>query len=209
MRFAGSVARKSGDRLQGTGESSVASDRGLGHNQRVNRPIVIATITNIAIALATYAYYGINFGSGRIAARNTARFSAICFALALAAHFHSRYGRDYVALIKGFVAAHIVHFAAVLAYHAMIYKLEEWMFWAIASTGTSLLAATALTIRRAPRAHLVVTYVVWAAFMVAFGSNVMKRALPEAPILVLLALAMTIHAVNGLRTRKIASAASA
>jgi hypothetical protein len=181
----------------------------LGHNQRVNRPIIFATVTNSAIAVATYAYYGINFGSGRIAARNTARFSAVCFAIALAAHFHGRYGRAYVSLIKAFIAAHIVHFATVIAYHALIGKVGEWMFWGIASTGSILLAATALTITKMPRTHLGLTYFIWLAFMVALGSNALNRPLVDGPFVAVIAVAMLIHVANALRTRKITSAASA
>jgi len=175
----------------------------------VNGSVLIATTANIAIALATYVYYGWNAVGGAVAARNTARFSSVCFAIALASHFHSRYGRDYVALIKAFIAAHVVHFATVIAYHQILGKLGTPMFWMIASTGTVLLLATALTIAKMPRTHLSLTYLIWLAFMVALGSRVMKRPMVEGPFLALVGLAMVIHAANAVRTRKIASAASA
>ena len=187
----------------------VASAESGEQNGRVNGALLFATIGNILIALATYVYYGWNVVGGAVAARNTARFSSVCFAIALASHFHSRYGRDYVALIKAFIAAHVVHFATVIAYHAMIYKLGEWMFWAIASTGTVLLTATALTITKMPRTHLGLTYFICLAFMVALGSNAMKRPMVDGPFVAIVALAIVIHAANALRTSKIASAASA
>lgn len=181
----------------------------MGHNGRVSGSVIIATVANLLVAIATYAYYGWNVVGGAVAARNTARFSSVCFAIALAAHFHRRYGREYVSLIKAFIAAHSVHFASVIAYHAMIDKLGGWMFWAIASTGTILLAATALTITKMPRTHLGLTYFIWLAFMVALGSNALKRPLVDGPFVAVVALAMLIHVANALRTRKIASAASA
>jgi hypothetical protein len=180
----------------------------LRHNQRVRGSVLIATAANLVLALATYAYYGWHLG-GAVAARNTARLSSVFFAVALASHFHSRYGRDYLALIKAFIAAHIVHFGTVIAYHAIIGKLTTPMFWAIGSTGTILLAATALTITKMPRTHLGLTYVIWLAFMVALGSNVMKRPMVDGPFVAVVALAMVIHVANARRTRKIASAASA
>ena len=172
--------------------------------------VLIATTANLVIALATYIYYGWNAIGGAVAARNTARFSALFFAVALAAHFHSRYGRDYLALIKGFIAAHIVHFGTVIAYHQILGKLGTPMFWGIASTGTALLAAIALTMTKAPRTHLGLTYVVWLAFMVALGSNAMKRFVVDGPFVAVVALAMVLHVVIAVRLRKIsASAASA
>jgi hypothetical protein len=180
----------------------------LRHNQRVSS-ILIATAANIVVAVVSYVYYGWNVVGGAVAARNTARFSSVCFAIALASHFHSRYGRDYTALIKAFIAAHVVHFATVIAYHQILGKLGTPMFSIIASTGTILLLATALTVTRMPRAHLGLTYVIWLAFMVALGSNTMKRPMVDGPFVTLVAFAMVIHAANAVRMRKIASAASA
>lgn len=181
----------------------------MGHNQRVNGSILVATAANIVVAIATYAYYGWNAVGGAVAARNTARLSSVFFAVALAAHFHSRFGRDYVALIKAFVAAHVVHYATVIAYHAILDKLATPMFWGVSSTGAILLATTALTLTKMPRTHLALTYVIWLAFMVALGSRVAQKPLFEGPFVALVALAMVIHVVNALRTRKITSAASA
>jgi hypothetical protein len=46
--------------------------------------------------------------------------------------------------------------------------------------------------------------------MIAFVSNLSKRLLPEAPLVLLLTVAMLIHLANALRNRKIsASSASA
>jgi succinate dehydrogenase hydrophobic anchor subunit len=97
----------------------------------------------------------------------------------------------------------------VIAYHQILGKLGTPMFWMIASTGTILLLATALTITKMPRAHLGLSYVIWLAFVVALGSNTMKRPMVDGPFLALVVLGMVIHAANAVRTRKIASAASA
>lgn len=174
----------------------------------MNGALLLAILGNLAIAAATYVYYGWNAVGGAVAARNTARFSAVLFAVALAAHFHRRFGRDYSSLIKAFVVVHVIHFGTVIAYHQILGKLGTPMFWGIASTGTALLAATALTMTKAPRTHLGLTYVVWLAFMIAFGSNVMKRSVPEAPILALLAFAMAIHLVNAFRKTSVAAASA-
>jgi hypothetical protein len=176
----------------------------------VNRSIAIAAVTNSLLAIATYAYYGWNAVGAAVAARNTARFSSLFFAVALASHFHSRFGHDYVPLIKAFVAAHIIHFATVVAYHQILGKLGTPMFWATASTGTILLTATALTITKMPRTHLALTYFIWLAFMVALASNAVKRPLVDGPFVALVALAMVIHMSNALRQRKMSiSVASA
>ena len=169
-----------------------------------------ATIGNMLVAIVTYAYYGWNAVGGAVAARNTARFSSAVFALALASRFHSRFGRDYVPVIKAFVAAHIVHFATVIAFHAILGKLTTPMFWGVSSTGAILLTATALTITKMPRTHLALTYVVWLAFMLALGSGVAQKPLLEGPFFAMVALAMVTHLANVFRTRKLpASAASA
>jgi hypothetical protein len=182
----------------------------MGHNRHVRGSIFIAAVANIVVAIAAYLFYGWNVVGGAVAARNTARLSSVLFAVALASHFHSRYGRDYVALIKVFIAAHIVHFGTVVAYHAILGKLSTPMFWGIASTGSILLGATALTITKMPRTHLGLTYVIWLAFMVALGSRISKDPLLEGPFLALVVLAMLIHFANAIRRRKIdASAASA
>lgn len=207
MRFAGSVAPAA----RSAKVKRLLPGIGRGEQNGGMKPVVLAaTVGNIVVAGATYAYYGWNAVGTDIGARNTARFSALIFIIALAAHHHSRFGRDYVPLIKAFVAAHVVHFGTVIAYHLVLGKLSNPMFLAAASAGAILLTATALTITKAPRAHVGLTYVVWLAFMIAFGSNLTKRTLPEGPLMALLALAMLIHLVNVFRMRKIsASAASA
>ena len=176
----------------------------------MNGAVLIATLANVVVAIATYAYYGWNAVGGAVATRNTARLSSVFFAIALASHFHSRFGRDYVPLIKAFVAAHVVHYATVIAFHAILGKLATPMFWGVSSTGAILLAATALTITKMPRTHLVLTYVVWLAFMVAFTSGLAKHMLLYAPFVALLVIAILVHLVNTFRSRKIsASSASA
>jgi hypothetical protein len=174
----------------------------------MNAAIPLAIIGNLVVAVTTYVYYGWNAVGGAVAARNTARFSSMFFVVALAAHFHSRFGRDYLSLIKAFIAAHVIHFGTVIAYHHIVGKLGTPMFWGIASTGTVLLAATALTMTKAPRSHLALTYVIWLAFMIAFGSNLMKRMLLEGPLVALLALAMIIHLANAFRGRKTSTSAA-
>ena len=169
----------------------------------------MATVANITITIATYVYYGWNAVGGAVTARNTARFSAVLFAVALTAHFHRRFGRDYVPLIQAFIAAHVVHFGTVIGYHVILGALANPRFIVAASAGSILLAATALTITKAPRTHLGLTYVIWLAFMIAFGSNALKRPVVDGPFVVVVAVAMVVHVANAMRTRKVSSAASA
>ena len=165
----------------------------------MDRRLLIAAVTNIGATVATYACYGVNVAAGAAAARNTARVSAIFFAVAIATRFHARFRHDYAAWMQAFITAHVIHFGTVIVYHGLLGKLATAQFWAIASTGATLLAATAFTLRRAPKIHLALTYVIWIAFMVALSSRLSKHLLPETPILVLLAVATIIHVATALR----------
>jgi hypothetical protein len=65
---------------------------------------------------ATYVVRGWNAAAAHAAARNTARLSALWFAVAFAAPSLVRYFRSLPApatLVHSFFAAHVVHFAAV------------------------------------------------------------------------------------------------
>jgi hypothetical protein len=80
-------------------------------------PLWITVAGNCVVAAATWLIYGWNAHAAQAAARNTARFSALCFAVALAAPGISRWVPSLPSearLIQSFVAAHMVHFAVVL-----------------------------------------------------------------------------------------------
>jgi hypothetical protein len=180
----------------------------LGNNGGVNTRVAFAAAANALVAIATFLYLGLNVVGGAAAARNTARFSSIVFAIALAARFHRRFACYYVSLLYAFVAAHVVHFGTVIAFHALLGKLLNPMFLGVATGGSLLIAATALTVARAPKSHLVLTYVIWLSFVVALSSRLSKHLLPEAPLIALLAVAMIAHLRN-LVTKREPSATSA
>jgi hypothetical protein len=85
----------------------------------MNAPVVVATLGNAAVAIATYAYYGVNDIGALVAARNTARFSALVFL----AYFVARSGSiqraraNHVTYAFAFLAAHYVHFTHIIARH--------------------------------------------------------------------------------------------
>jgi hypothetical protein len=182
----------------------------LSHNAGVNRRINLAALLNAVIALATYAFVGWNLAGAPVAARNTARFSALMLALAVAVRFHPRWMTAYRTAFLSFVAAHGVHYGTVIAYHVLLRQLLNPMFIGIATGGFFLLLGAALTLTRMPRLHLLLAYGIWAGFVVALSSRLHAHLLPEAPIITLLAFAMIVHIANAwkLRARKMRSASA-
>jgi hypothetical protein len=80
--------------------------------------LMIAVAGNAIVVCLSWAWYGWNMGGVHLAARNTARFSALWFMAGFAAPGLVRWGRAWpaeAALLQGFVAAHMVHYASVLA----------------------------------------------------------------------------------------------
>ena len=65
--------------------------------------------TSVVVGLTLY-WYGVGLESLDVATRNSARFSALVFSVALA----MRVGRTGIAWMRAFVAAHSVHYATVL-----------------------------------------------------------------------------------------------
>jgi hypothetical protein len=171
----------------------IAPANQVGNNGGVNARILMVAAGNAVVALATYAYLGFNTAGGAAAARNTARFSSVVFAIALATHFHRRLGSSYRAWIYSFVAAHVVHFGTVVAFHALTGKLANPMFLGVAAGGSLLLAATALTTSRSPRFHVALTYVIWLSFVIALSSRLSKHLLPKAPLMAILVVAIVLH----------------
>lgn len=176
----------------------------------MDRKINLAALLCAFIALATYVWLGWNLAGAPAAARNTARFSSLIFALAFAVHSHPRWGHAYRTAFLAFVAAHGVHYATVIAYHVLLGQLFNPMFIAGAALGGALLLAAALTITRMPRFHRLLSFVIWAALVFALSSRFRAHWLPEAPIVALLALAMAarIGDVWKARPRKTQSASA-
>jgi hypothetical protein len=171
----------------------------------VRRTINVAAVVNLVVALVTYAILGWTAFGGGAAARNTARFSSVLFALALATHFHPRFGKQYRTLFMCFVAAHGVHYGTVVVYHLLLGRLVNLPFLVIGSVGFLLLLGAAITLTRMPRVHLVLSYVIWAGFAVALASNIRKHPLPDALLATVMTFAMVVHGVYAFRRRPIST----
>jgi len=160
------------------------------------RVIAVAAFGDALVAALTLLYYGENAMGAQVAARNTARFSGFVFALALAS-LSGRFGNS-KALILGFVAAHYVHFGAVI-HRAVVMKYPLFMppgVFALAAgfTLVTLVGLLASAGSRAARSvHAICFYIVWVAFVVAFGSNAMEYGVPSAVMLAVVLLAMAVR----------------
>jgi hypothetical protein len=80
--------------------------------------LMIAVAGNGMVACLSWAWYGWNMVGVHVAARNTARVSALWFMAGFAAPGLLRWIRGWPAeatLLQAFVAAHLVHYASVLA----------------------------------------------------------------------------------------------
>lgn len=132
------------------------------------------------------------------AARNTARFSGIIFALALASR-SPRFPRLHLErwpLFFAFIAAHGVHFLAVAAVVAFdvtgpLHQMTPKVMMTLAG-GFGLVLATALTAGSATapfqsRAHTFFFYVVAASFAIAFGGRAQHAPLSAVAFVLLLA----------------------
>ena len=89
------------------------------------RPIGLALTGNCLVAVATYAWLGWNAPAAHAAARNTARFSLLWFAVGFATpgleRFFKRLPQEY-RTIQAFAVAHCVHFATVAA---LVFTFEK------------------------------------------------------------------------------------
>ncbi len=80
--------------------------------------LMIAVAGNGIVARLSWAWYGWNMGGVHLAAGHTARFSARWFMAGFAAPGLVRWIRGWpaeAALLQAFVAAHMVHYASVIA----------------------------------------------------------------------------------------------
>lgn len=146
----------------------------------------IAAASNLGVAVTTLAIRGWNAGGAHAAARNTARFSSLWFAVALAAPALARLFRGLPAgarLAQAFVAAHLVHFAVVAALIASIESAhlaqQPGRSAAILLIGFSLVAglgvtATAQASRFYTAVHGGLLYLVFLIFFLAFAHNAVR-----------------------------------
>lgn len=171
-----------------------------------------------AAALASLGFIGSSSVEGlRTATLVTARFSGLLFAIALVSRASRpiALAQHRAELMLAFVAAHGVHFGAVLAramfdsksdFHNL--KPQTVLSFAI---GFSLIGVLAFTIRARTSAtrvaHSVAIYVIWTIFILGFFSG--RRQPASAAMLVVVVAAMLIRIALGISGRSKASSASA
>jgi len=163
-----------------------------------------AVAANLLIAAGSFAMFGWNGIGAHVAARWTARFSVLIFVVAFGQPGFSRWIASlpsYAALVHTFVAAHCVHFAAVIT---VLFLDKQNHFVrnprpasAIIVIGFSLVIVAGVTagLRASPvyRAiHAFTIYAVFVIFMMAFASH---RFLPLRMIALLLAISLVARIV--------------
>jgi hypothetical protein len=149
-------------------------------------------LLSAALAFAlTLFYYHWTVDAAQVAARNTARFSALWMAAAIAWRASER-GLD---ALKGFVATHAVHYAAVLwfAYSDAHHHLHSFAPTAllVATFGTAHLIVVATTMHAATgwrqKLNSAAVYLAWLLFVIATGSRLFKEPAAAVVFAVMLA----------------------
>src|SRR5262249_52138672 len=171
--------------------------------QRSNLTIVGAAIANCIGLLVTLRVEGWNLAGLHGAARNTARFSAMCFVFAFAAPWLMRFVRGFpsgTTLIWAWFSAHLVHFASVAL---LLLSFEQHRFVQhpgktvlVVIVGFSVVVGAALTSVAHSRIyrvmHTSLLYAIFVIFTVAIARDQIVWLRPLASALVLaLALRLT------------------
>jgi hypothetical protein len=168
-------------------------------------PILFALFGNLVIAAITVGVLGWNSAGAHAAARNTARFSALWCAAALASPALSRVFRGYCEnrLIYAFVAAHTVHFVSVAA---LLFTFEgariaerAGQSVAVIATGSSLILGLGLAAGAArPLGRAIRSITLYAAsliFLLAFFHHTVR---PLRAIAVIIAIAVVLRLASNL-----------
>jgi hypothetical protein len=178
-------------------------------NVMSTRTVVLsAALTNLAVVGATYALRGWNAAGAHAAARNTARLSALWFAVAFTAPGMIRFFHSLPApatLVRSFFAAHAVHFGAVAA---LLTRFEfprvsehPGRAGAVVLGGFLLVLVAALTATPGPSwtysyLHRATLYAVFLIFFLAFVANPAK---PLRAVSVLLIMSLVVRLSSGLK----------
>jgi hypothetical protein len=157
---------------------------------------VMAFLMALFVVGLTLGWYGSDWPGIDVATRSSARCSALVFAVAVA----MRLGSSGVALMRAFIATHLVHYGtvsyeAVTNVHHRLHTLDAWDGVVIIS-GVLLLLALALarfqrgTVWR--RLNAVATFLVGATFAGGAALNATRYWTALIPVIPLLA-GLTIH----------------
>lgn len=178
--------------------------------------VLAVALLALGVGVAAYLRQDVFAAGLSAAARNTARFSGVIFALALAARsrrFPALFTRRWE-LFWAFVAAHIVHYAYVIAVAVLdagnpLHQMNATNA-VIFGVGFSLLAGAALTAgsESSPvrsRVHAVFFYWLGVSFAFALSLGAMRSPL-SAVALAALVLGLLIRVIP---VRSVADAASA
>jgi len=164
--------------------------------------IVSAIVVNVVVAAVSFLLFGWNGIGAHVAARWTARFSVLIFIVAFAQPGLARFIASvpsYATLFHTFVAAHCVHFAAVLIVLFLDsgnhFRKSPGAATATIVVGFSLVIASGITagLRASPmyRAiHAFTAYFLFAIFMLAFGRH---HFVPLRALAVLLVVALVLR----------------
>ena len=158
---------------------------------------------SVVVGLTLY-WYGVGLQGLDVATRSSARFSALVFAVALA----MRVGRTGTAWMRGFVAAHLVHYAAVL--YQAVTDVHTRMHVLSASHSVVIVAGVMLLLPLAfaspdstrgwRRLNAVAVFLAWGTFAGGAALNAARYPMALVPLIPLSA-ALAMH-VYRLRTRR-------
>jgi hypothetical protein len=178
--------------------------------------LMIAVAGSGVVACLSWAGYGWNMVGVHVAARNTARFSALGFAAGFAAPGMVRWIRGWPAeatLLPAFVAAHMVHYASVVAVLAFdpAHLLHHPITAGVGIAGGFLLVlGVGLTAK--PRASGLYGYLhgflLYAIFFVFLGGLLNDRFRPFRMLAALLGRGLILRLTSGMKWQRVNSDAS-
>ena len=183
------------------------------------RALMISAIAaNTAVAAVSYLMYGWNYIGGHVAARWTARCSALLFIVAFAQPGLARWFSaipSYAAAVYTFMAAMGIHFVTVVIVLALDtthhLRRDPKVGLAVVVIGSLNVILAGITARhRVTRAmrfvHALFMYALFAIFMMAFASH---HELALRAVAVLLAVSLVLRIAGGLMSARKEAAASA
>jgi hypothetical protein len=171
----------------------------------------LRTVVAIAFLVATLSFYSTrdHVAGAHRAARNSAVFSALVFAIALARRGGATPATFETGLTLNFVAAHAVHYSAVASVMVLdvasdLHNMRRGTPFVIAF-GVTLLTLVAATARRNTRAKGIVnsiaTYIVWTLFTVAFSGRGLKGDVVPAVMFGVMLLALGVRISRAIKAR--------
>ena len=168
-------------------------------------PVLFALFGNLVVAAITLGILGWNSAAAHATVRNTARFSALCCAAALASPALSKImHRDRQSqLILAFVAAHVVHFVTVTA---LLFTFERahiaertGQSVAVIGIGFSLILTLGLAAAAVrPAAKVIRSVTLYAASLIFFVAFFHHAIRPLRVIALIIAIALVLRLTKNL-----------